>query len=439
MATDSSPNGRNQRGVRVQVPLVDTVSCYCRVDAGLKTVAGARRFVPGAKICTQPDINPNGPRSRTSRRERSRTQSPFIPGLPDDIAIACLVRVPRSSYQNLRLVSRSWNRLLTSNFFYSLRKKCGTIEEFVYVIRRDGHQKLTWQAYDPIYQLWLPLPPIPSEFSEVIGFECAVLSGCYLYLFGGKDPVKGSLRRVIFYNARTNKWHRAPAMQRKRHSFGACVINNRLYVAGGECEGTEGALKSTEVYDPNKNRWSTVSEMMIGIVPFLGVVHNEKWLLGGIDRHRGIVIEVYDPKTNSWSFFDERMINGWNSPSISMYGKLYAMDCRDGCTLRVYDDDSNTWSKLTSGRVKHVGSSRSFEAVGIVSIGGKLGIVRNNMSIRLFDVLNNGKSMETNSKSQWEVIVGKKLLKTMVANLWSSIAGTSGMKNCVVHCQVLQA
>ncbi|KAJ0982269.1 hypothetical protein J5N97_010524 [Dioscorea zingiberensis] len=82
----------NPRGVRVQAPLVDSVTCYCRVDAGLKTVVGARKFVPGAKLCIQPDIKPNRAKSRSSRKERSRNQAPLLPGLPDDLAVSCLIR-----------------------------------------------------------------------------------------------------------------------------------------------------------------------------------------------------------------------------------------------------------------------------------------------------------------------------------------------------------
>ncbi|CAN6564177.1 unnamed protein product [Malus baccata var. baccata] len=54
---------------RIQPPLVDTTACLCRVDAGLKSVAGAKKYVPGAKLCLQPDtkssIHPT--RSKPSR------------------------------------------------------------------------------------------------------------------------------------------------------------------------------------------------------------------------------------------------------------------------------------------------------------------------------------------------------------------------------------
>ncbi|GAU28653.1 hypothetical protein TSUD_159350 [Trifolium subterraneum] len=45
-----------------------------------------------------PEINPNAHRSENSWKNRTEIQSPLLPGLPDDVAIACLIRVPRSPY-----------------------------------------------------------------------------------------------------------------------------------------------------------------------------------------------------------------------------------------------------------------------------------------------------------------------------------------------------
>ncbi|KAM0884116.1 hypothetical protein ACQ4PT_031191 [Festuca glaucescens] len=414
----------------------ESVSCYCRVDGGLKTVVNARKFVPGARLCMQPDVKPNKRKSRSSRKERSRTQAPLLPGLPDDLAISCLMRVPRSEHPNLRLVSRRLSRLLSGNYYYSLRKKFGMAEEWVYVFRRDCDQKISWHAFDPVQRLWKPLPPVPPEYSEAVGFGCAVLSGCYLYLFGGKDPVRGSMRRVVFYNTRTNKWHRAPDMLRKRHFFGSCVINNCLYVAGGECEGIQRTLRSAEVYNPNRNRWSCITEMSTGMVPFIGVVHDGKWFLKGLDSHRQVVSEVYLPTTNMWSTIGNEMVAGWRNPSISFNGRLYSADCRDGCKLRVYDGDTGLWTRFMDSR-RHLRSSRAFEAVALISLNGKLCIVRNNMSITLVDVSDPTTVIEIDSARMWETFARKGQYRSFMANLWSTIAGRS-LKTHIIHCQVLQ-
>lgn len=433
--TERSSNA--QRGVRVKAPLVDSVSCYCKVDSGLKTVAGATKFVPGSKLCIQPDVNPHAHKTKISRRERSRVQSPLLPGLPDDLAIACLIRVPRIEHNKLRLVCKRWYRLLAGNFFYSLRKSLGMAEEWVYVVKRDRDGRTSWLAFDPTYQLWQPLPPVPVEYSEALGFGCAVLSSCHLYLFGGKDPLKGSMRRVIFYSARTNKWHRAPDMLRKRHFFGSCVMNNCLYVAGGECEGIHRTLRSVEVYDPNKNRWSFIADMSTAMVPFIGVVYDGKWFLKGLGSHREVLSEAYIPETDEWTPINDAMIAGWRNPSISMNGRLYALDCRDGCKIRAYEESTGCWKRFIDSKV-HLGSTRALEAAALVTLNGKLCIIRNNMSISLVDVGSPDKRVETNPRL-WENIPGRGPQRSLFTSLWSSIAGRNGLRSHIVHCQVLQA
>ncbi|AET04178.1 putative F-box domain, galactose oxidase, beta-propeller [Medicago truncatula] len=432
---ESSAN--SQRVSRIQAPLVDSVSCYCKVDSGLKTVAGARKFVPGSKICIQPDINPNAHRNKNSRKEKTRVQPPLLPGLPDDLAIACLIRVPRVEHRKLRLVCKRWYRLLSGNFFYSLRKSLGMAEEWVYVIKRDREGKISLHAFDPIYQIWQSLPPVPGEYSEALGFGCAVLSGCHLYLFGGRDPLKGSMRRVIFYNARTNKWHRAPDMLRKRHLFGSCVMNNCLYVAGGECKGIQRTLRSAEVYDPNRNRWSFISEMTTAMVPFIGVIHNGTWFLKGLGSNRNVICEAYSQESDTWTPVNNGMVVGWRNPSISLNGELYALDCQDGCKLKVYDMATDSWKKFIDSRL-HLGSSRALDAAALVSLNGKLCIIRNNMSISLVDVSSPNRRVESNPHL-WENIAGKGPVRSLVRNLWSTIAGRGGLKSHIVHCQVLQA
>ncbi|KAL6649286.1 hypothetical protein ACP70R_013510 [Stipagrostis hirtigluma subsp. patula] len=427
---------RRAAGIRVRAPPVESVSCYCRVDGGLKTVVRARKFVPGAKMCMQPDIIPNKRKSKSSRTERCRTQPPLLPGLPDELAISCLMRVARVEHPNIRLVCKRWNQLLSRNYYYSLRTKFGMAEEWVYIFKRDRDQKLSWHAFDPVNQLWKSLPPVPPEYSEAVGFGCAVLNRCHLYLFGGKDPVRGSMRRVIFYNARINKWLRAPDMLQKRQFFGSCVINNCLYVAGGECDGIQRTLRSAEVYDPNRNRWSCIAEMSTGMVPSIGVVYDGKWFLKGIDSHRQVVSEVYLPASRMWSSTEDEMIVGWRNPSISFNDQLYSADCRDGCKLRIYDRETGSWTRFVDIR-HHLGSSRALEAAALVSLNGKLCIIRNNMSITLIDISDPTTVTEIDSARLWETFSRKGQHRSFIANLWSTIAGRN-LKAHIIHCQVVQ-
>ena len=82
----------------------------------------------------------------------------------------------------------------------------------------------------------------------------------------------------------------------------------------------------------------------------------------------------------------------------------------------------------------HLGNSWPFEAAALVPLNNKLCIIRNNMSMSLVDVTNPDK----NSTRLWENIAVKGESKSILSNIWSSIAGRA-VKCDIVHCQVLQA
>jgi hypothetical protein len=209
-------------------------------------------------------------------------------------------------------------------------------------------------------------------------------------------------------------------------------------VAGGENEGVHRSLRSAEVYDPNKNRWSFISDMSTAMVPFIGVVYDGKWFLKGLGSHRQVLSEVYQPENDSWYPVQDGMVSGWRNPSATLNGKLYALDCKDGCKLRVYDDATDSWSKHIDSRM-HLGSSRALEAAALVPLNGKLCIIRNNMSISLVDVSKLEDLKGSSAEQLWETIAGKGHFKTLVTNLLSSLAGRNRLKTHIVHCQVLQA
>jgi hypothetical protein len=360
----------------------------CRVERSVAGAAAAR-LMPRAKACAQPSlrasIHPLKPKRSPGRDHRGGggagggggRQCPLIPGLPDDLAVACLIRVPRGDHWKLRLVCRRWSRLLAGNYFYGLRRRLGLAEQWVYAVKRDGEGRVSWDVLDPARLAWRALPPVPGEYAGAAGFGCAVLGGCHLYLLGGSDPRRGPMRRVVFYSARSNRWHRAPDMLRRRHGFGCCVMGNRLYVAGGEgCGvggGGGGGLRSVEVFDPAKNRWSFVSDMAASLMPFVSAVHGGRWYVKGLGAQRQVMSQVYSPEADAWSAAHEldAMVTGWRSPSASLGGRLYAADCKDGCRLRAYDEAAGAWSGRVDGG-QHAGSSHAVEAAAMVALHGKL-------------------------------------------------------------------
>ncbi|XP_071909532.1 F-box/kelch-repeat protein At1g55270-like [Coffea arabica] len=212
-----------------------------------------------------------------------------------------------------------------------------------------------------------------------------------------------------------------------------------LYVAGGENDGIHRSLRSAEVYDPNKNRWSIICEMSTAMVPFIGVVYEGKWFLKGLGSHRQVLSELYQPETDRWYPVYDGMVAGWRNPSTSMNGHLYALECKDGCKLRVYDEATDSWSKHIDSKM-HLGNSKALEAAALLPLNGKLCIIRNNMSISVVDVSKSDDSRSgAPAEHLWETISGKGQLKTLVTNFLSGLAGRNRVKHHIVHCQVLQA
>ncbi|CAL5339401.1 unnamed protein product [Camellia sinensis] len=167
------------------------------------------------------------------------------------------------------------------------------------------------------------------------------------------------------------------------------------------------------------------------MVPFIGVVYEGKWFLKGLGSHRQVLSEVYEPETDSWCPVYDGMVTGWRNPCTSLNGKLYALDCKDGCKIRIFDEKTDAWSKHIDSKM-HLGNSKALEAAALVPLNRKLCIIRNNMSISLVDV-------SKSDEHQWEMIGGKGQLKTLVTNFLSSLAGRNRLKSHIVHCQVLQA
>ncbi|WVZ77420.1 hypothetical protein U9M48_025285 [Paspalum notatum var. saurae] len=418
-------------------PVVDS-SCFCRVDRS--SVAAAARRLPVSKACVQPSLRASihplkPPRPAGDRSSRGGQQCPLLPGLPDDLAIACLIRVPRADHCKLRLVCRKWRRLLAGNYFYSLRRRLGLAEPWVYAVKRDARDgRVSWDVLDPSRGAWRALPPVPREYAAADGFGCAVLGGCHLYLLGGADPRRpgGAMRRMVFYSARSNRWHRAPDMLRRRQCFGACVMGNRLYVAGGESGGGGGGLRSAEVFDPAKNRWSFVAEMAAAMVPIVGAVHGGRWYVKGLGAQQQVLCQAYSPESDAWSVVLDGMVTGWRSPSACLDGRLYAADCKDGCRLRAYDEAAGAWTTCVDSK-QHRGSSQAAEAAAIVVLHGRLCVVRNDMSVSGVEVA------AGTGNQRWETLAGKAHAKSFVTGLLSNLAGRGRAKNSILHCQVLEA
>ncbi|XP_021937601.1 kelch-like protein 10 [Zootermopsis nevadensis] len=109
-------------------------------------------------------------------------------------------------------------------------------------------------------------------------------------------------------------------MKKRRLSASAAVLNDKIYVAGGN--NCNGFLNSVEVYNPDTDQWTFVAPMHSGRSNFSCVAfHGCLYALGGDDETSDeLSAEKYDPAKDTWT-----MIAGMN---------FYA----DYCNAEVIDD-----------------------------------------------------------------------------------------------------
>lgn len=150
----------------------------------------------------------------SSRSERSA----LIPGLPDDIVVSCLTRVPRRYHPHLKQVSKRWRELVCSKEWVSYRLKHHLAETWIYALCLNKSGELCIYMLDPnhLKRGWKLVHGLPSSFLKRKGVGFEVL-GTKLFLFGGCGWVEDATSEVYFYDALTNMWSAAGCLSTPRY------------------------------------------------------------------------------------------------------------------------------------------------------------------------------------------------------------------------------
>ncbi|CAM8972440.1 hypothetical protein QQ045_028414 [Rhodiola kirilowii] len=253
----------------------------------------------------------------------------LLPGLTDDVAMECLLRVPYRYHSQMAFVCRSWKSLISSSSFYKERQRLSFAEHLLCLVQPlptthihtlepiPSSDLVTQQQpsygltiYNATKQTWRPVSNQSSAFQVPMFCHCVALPlSNKLVLLGGWDPqTLQPVSTVYVFNFVTHCLAQAASMSKAR-SFFACaaVGDSRVYVAGGH-DSQKNALKSAEVYDAEKDEWTTLPDMDQERDECHGMSWREEskfWVVSGYGtecqgRFRRDV-ECYDPGTNSWS------------------------------------------------------------------------------------------------------------------------------------------
>ncbi|KAG6505876.1 hypothetical protein ZIOFF_031184 [Zingiber officinale] len=294
--------------------------------------------------------------------------SPLIDGLPDEIAIQCLARVPFYFHPQLQLVCHSWRTVLRSPRIIKTRCEVGASEELLCALAYDPEN--IWQLYDPLLDRWITLPVMPSEIRHLARFGAASVGGKLFVIGGGSDrvdPLTGDHDRIFAsnevwsYDPLRFEWAQRSPMLVPRAMFACCALDGKIVVAGGFTNCRETITKA-EIYDPQLDKWEPLPDLRHSHTSACSGV-----IIGGKMHvlHKGLsTIQILDYGGKKWDVADYGWLQG---PMAVVRGELYVLS--NGCISKQYGDN------LTDRVVSYASDFQSRISFGMIGVGDEIFII----------------------------------------------------------------
>jgi N-acetylneuraminic acid mutarotase len=173
---------------------------------------------------------------------------------------------------------------------------------------------------------WTTGTSMPTPRSEI---GACVLDG-RIYVIGGQDFHVDKLSVVEVYDPKTDKWTGMPSLPEALDHFGVASYDEKIYVVGGSSQDKHTSNKLF-IYDSVKNKWKEgkpmpTSRTMLSADFINGILY----AVGGVDSSYKVVPtnEAYDPKTDTWTKKAPMLSPRHHTTSEVVGGKLYVIGGR---------------------------------------------------------------------------------------------------------------
>ncbi|KAK6912110.1 hypothetical protein RJ641_024203 [Dillenia turbinata] len=290
----------------------------------------------------------------------------LIPGLPNDIALECLIRVSYNHFSSVSLVSQTWKTELELPGFRRHRKSSGLTRSIIVMAqaRFDSNQNSSMgkkYLVAPVYHvtlcepetgIWSDLPPIPGLLHGLPMFCQFAGVGADLVVLGGWDPATWEASKAVFvYNFLSGQWQAGSDMPGSPRSFFSCASDSyRLVLVAGGHDNEKNALKSAMAYDVANDKWVPLPDMARERDECKAVFQHGKFhVIGGyateMQGRFEKSAETFDLSTWQWGPVEDNFLETATCPRTcvaSDKGKIYM--CR-GSDLAILKND--TWQEVT--------------------------------------------------------------------------------------------
>ncbi|XP_052183040.1 F-box/kelch-repeat protein At1g80440-like [Diospyros lotus] len=294
----------------------------------------------------------------------SNSSMELLPGLPDHLALECLIRLPFHHFSVAASVSKAWNAEIQMPEFRRRRDEAGFSRSVLVLAQarvdpnRERNSKvMATPAYrltlcDPESGSWSELPPLPA-FSDGLPMFCGLVGvGSELVVMGGCEPGNWRISNSVFvYSFVSGKWRRGAPMPGGPRIFFGCVSDSggAVYVAGGH-DDEKNALKSAMTYDVARDEWAPLPDMAEERDECKAVFHRGKLhVISGYPtemqgRFRADS-EALDISAGRWDHEEESLCSA-TCPRTCVDdgdGRLYM--CQDG---NVMAREEGTWERVAA-------------------------------------------------------------------------------------------
>ena len=227
--------------------------------------------------------------------------------------------------------------------------------------RRQLGQSNVLQFYSPLKNSWGTV----QRNDDITDFTCLTVLKGDMYATGFVNfSNKG---RICRYDSEKNCWQdmEAPPYLQDR----ACVVADEqfFYIIGGTMDHGEGAVCTTNRFDPINNKLEEVAGLNLGRYNACGAAMNSKVFIAGgwNSRNRYVLLsEAFNPSTNEWQKIADLAIPRFNSSMVCFEGKLYVLGgitYVEGkgyigtSTVEVFKSEISEWQELSPIPVKNLG------------------------------------------------------------------------------------
>eukprot|EP00271_Cylindrocystis_brebissonii_P000071 TRINITY_DN10069_c0_g1_i1.p1 TRINITY_DN10069_c0_g1~~TRINITY_DN10069_c0_g1_i1.p1 ORF type:complete len:432 (-),score=39.60 TRINITY_DN10069_c0_g1_i1:14-1309(-) len=200
----------------------------------------------------------------------------LIAGLPDDLALLCLGRVPVHQLPPLAQVCTTWRALLLSSpsVLWKQRKALGMQVQTLTMLCIERQSKvdtsivspsrkvLSLALFDSTEKTWLSRP-VPTSVEGLLHCGAVALEN-FVYFFGGRVYAEEGFgyefsQRLWRYNVYSDSWKRLADMAKPRGEYQYGLVEGGIVVVGGVQAWHLPLLeRSYEVYEPEDDTWSLV-------------------------------------------------------------------------------------------------------------------------------------------------------------------------------------